>query len=241
MANGNDDTARVKIPGLSLGGAIQISNATMVTAVLGGIALTLVGCHFLNGHKKAKKWMKNKKRMNPDYIENKVFSDVMSFAANVNPNASTIVPIRNMVHRVRGRIKDLIQSYRSGDITAQEFDASVRNLYPLILDEMDIPPNSVPQHVVNQLDATIERVSDKILSGQLPVKIKTRMYKNHPGLATLHELGRERALSQGLGNKYGLKRKMAMHTNAGVYLKDANYAGWMRPEGYYGAWIRPDY
>lgn len=230
---------QVRIPGLTFGGALQVSNSTIVTTVLGAIAISLIGCHFMNGMKKHKERKKEWKRHSPRAVENKVMQDVVAFATNVDTVGHNLPQIRNMVHTLKDRIKDQIQAYRSGDITQSQFDASVRNMYPMILNEMGIPANTVPQHVVNKLDASIDRIADRILEGKLPVKVKFRMYKTNPGLAHLHELGRKRALEVGEGHKYGLKRKMAMHTSAGTYLKDANFAGWQRPEGYFGAWFRP--
>lgn len=229
---------QVRIPGLTFGGALQVSNSTIVTTVLGAIAISLIGCHFMNGMKKHHERKKEWKRHSPRAVENKVMQDVVAFATNVDTVGHNLPQIRNMVHTLKDRIKDQIQAYRSGDITQSQFDASVRNMYPMILNEMGIPANTVPQHVVNKLDASIDRIADRILEGKLPVKVKFRMYKTNPGLAHLHELGRKRALEVGEGHKYGLKRKMAMHTSAGTYLKDANF-GWTRPEGYYGAWFRP--
>lgn len=264
------DTATIRIPGLTVGGALQVSNTTVVTGVLGAIAISLIGMHFMNGMHKAKHRKKERFRNSPQAIENKVMGDVMAFASNIHSVGNNLPQIHNMVKTLRGRIKNQISAYRSGDLSAQEFDASVRNLYQMILDEMDIPPNTVPQHVVQKIDGMVDRVADRILEGKIPVKVKFRMYKNHPGLAQLHELGRERALEVGKGHKYGLKNKMAMHTNAGIYLKDvgwrrddhpgkgkawghnrdsplfpgnvhssSNFAGWQRPEGFFGAWFRP--
>lgn len=265
----NKDTAVVRIPGLSFGGALQVSNSTVIATVVGAIAISLLGCHFMSSMKKGHNRKKEWKRHSPRAVENKVMQDVVSFATNVNTVAHNLPQIRNMVHTMKDRIKDQIRAYRSGEITQSQFDASVRNMYPMILNEMGIPANTVPQHVVNKLDASVDRIADKILSGQLPVKTKFRMYKTNPGLAHLHDLGRQRALEMGQGHKYGLKNKMAMHTNAGVYLKDvgwrrddfpgkgkawghnrdsplfpgnvhsSNFAGWQRPEGYFGAWVRP--
>lgn len=214
-----NDVSVVKIPGITVGGALQVSNTTVVTLALASIAATFIGLHLLNGareghHKRKEMW-----RNNPMAIENKVMRDVVAFASNVNTVSNNLPQIRNMVHTLKDRIKDQIRGYRAGEISQSEFDNSVRNMYPMILDEMGIPANSVPAHVTNKLDATIDRVADKIASGQLPVKIKFRMYKNHPGLAQIHELGRQRALERGLGHKYGLKRVMGMHTDAGIYLR----------------------
>lgn len=218
-----NDTSTVRIPGLSFGGALQVSNTTIVTIVLGAIAASLVGMHFMNGMRKAHWKKKDWKRHSPNAIEDKVMGDVMAFASNIHTVGNNLPQIRNMVHTLRGRIKNLIDSYRAGEITQAEFDSTVRNLYPLILDEMNIPANTVPQHVVNKLDASIDRIADKILEGKIPAKVKFRMYKNHPGLSELHELGRQRALQVGRGHKYGLKRVTSMHTNAGIYLKDVGY------------------
>lgn len=229
MANNNKDVANVKIPGLSFGGALQVSNSTVVAMVVGAIAISWLGCNIMSGMKKARNKKKEWKRHSPRAVENKVMQDVMSFATNIDTVAHNLPQIRNMVHTMKDRIKDQIRAYREGEITQAQFDSSVRNMYPMILTEMGIPANTVPQHVVQKLDASVDRIADKILSGQLPVKTKFRMYKTNPGLAHLHELGRQRALEMGLGHKYGLRNKMAMHTNAGVYLKDSNYGAWVRP------------
>ena len=230
----------VRIPGLTFGGALQVSNSTIVTTVLGAVAISLIGMHFMNGMKKGHERKKEWKRHSPRAVENKVMQDVVAFATNVDTVAHNLPQIRNMVHTMKDRIKDQIRAYRDGEITQTQFDSSVRNMYPMILTEMGIPANTVPQHVVQKLDATVDRIADRILDGKIPVKVKFRMYKNNPGLAHLHELGRKRALEMGQGHKYGLKRKMAMHTNAAVYLKDSNFGGWSRPDGesYYGAWFR---
>lgn len=214
-----NDTSVVRIPGITVGGALQVSNTTVVTLALASIAATFIGLHLLNGAKEGHHRRKERWRNSPHAIENKVMRDVVAFASNVNTVSQNLPQIRNMVHTLKDRIKDQIRAYRSGDISQSEFDNSVRNMYPMILNEMGIPANSVPVHVTNKLDATIDRVADKIADGQLPVKVKFRLYKNHPGLAQIHELGRQRALSRGLGNKYGLKRVMGMHTKAGVYLR----------------------
>jgi hypothetical protein len=225
MAN---DVTTVRIPGLTLGGAIQVSNTTVITTALAAVGLALVGCHFMNGMKKAHHNKKEWKRHSPRAVENKVMQDVMAFATNIHTVADNLPQIRNMVHTLRDRIKDQIRSYRAGEITQAQFDASVRNMYPMILTELGIPANTVPQQVVNKLDATVDRIADRILEGKIPAKVKFRMYKTNPGLAHLHDLGRQRALEVGQGHKYGL-HKQAMHTSAAVYLKDANY-GWSRPD-----------
>jgi hypothetical protein len=258
----SNDTAVVRIPGLTFGGALQISNATVVTTALAAVAISLIGMHCLGGMKKAEKYKKEWKRHSPRAIENKVMRDVMSFSTNIHTVANNMPQIRNMVKTLRGRIRNQIQAYESGDITRQEFDTSVRSLYQMVLNEMGIPANSVPQHVVNKIDAMVDRVANGILDGNIPAKVKFRMYKNHPALSQLHELGRQRALEVGRGHKYGLK---ALHTSAGIYVKPyeregfkgrgkmwghdrdnplfpgnvhSNFAGWQRGEGYYGAWFR---
>jgi hypothetical protein len=228
---GNDVTT-VRIPGLTFGGAIQVSNTTIITTALAAVAISLIGCHFMGGMKKGKEKRKEWKRHSPQAIENKVMKDVMAFSTNINTVAHNMPQIRNMVHTLNGRIKDQIRAYTAGEITQAQFDSSVRNLYPVVLNEMGIPANTVPQHVVNKLDATIDRVAEKILEGRLPVKVKFRMYKNNPGLSQLHDLGRKRAMEMGRGHKYGLQQQ-AMHTSAGIYLKPAssssNFGAWQRP------------
>lgn len=225
MVNGKD-TSVVRIPGLTVGGALQLSNTSIIIASLAGVAISLAAMHFMEGSHRKEKWRGERFRNNPHAIKNKIFSDVVAFAADTNQVANNLPRIRAMVNTLNDRIKAQIAAYRSGAITQQQFDSTIRNMYPLILTELGIPPDTVPIHVQQQLDAKIDRIADKILEGQLPVKVKFRMYKNHPELAQLHALGRERALSVGQGHKYGLKRKMAMHTNAGVYLKEI---GWNRP------------
>lgn len=231
MANNGNDTTSVRIPGITFGGALQISNTTMIVTALSAVAITLAGMHFMKGMKKGKDFKKEWKRHSPRAVKNKVMRDVMSFASNIHTVGHNLPQIRNVVQTLDGRIKNQIQAYENGDITAQQFDASVRNMYPMVLTELGIPANTIPQQVTNRLDATVDRIADRILEGKLPVKVNFRMYKNYPGLTQLHELGRERALSSGKGHKYGLR---TMSTPAGVY-----FAGWQRPDNsYYGSWIR---
>lgn len=249
-----NDVATVRIPGITAGGAIQISNAAIVTTVLGAIAISLLGSHFMNGMKNAKWKKKHKMRTNPRAIENKIVKDVMAFSTNIETTAHHLPQIRNLTHTMKDRIKDQIRAYRAGEITQTQFDNNIRNMYQMVQTEMGIPANTIPQHVTQKIDASIDRIADRMLEGKIPVKIKYRMYKTNPGLSQLHALGRQRALEMGQGHKYGLKNKMAMHTSAGVYLKDV---GWNRdnfpgkgkmwghkrddpnfPGAHYGSWFR---
>src|SRR5215210_3065927 len=104
----------IRIPGLTFGGAVQLSNTTVVTTALAAVAIALVGCHFMNGMKKGhnnkKGWMRN----SPRAVENKVMQDVMSFATNIHTVADNLPQIKNMVHTLNGRIKDQIRAYRDG-------------------------------------------------------------------------------------------------------------------------------
>ena len=98
-------------------------------------------------------------------------------------------------------------------MTADQFDSTIRGLYPMVTEELGIPTNSLPQGINRKFDNKIDRIADSILAGELPAKIKFRMYKNHPGLSQLHEAGRRRAAEM-------IDRPVqSMHTSAGVYLR----------------------
>ena len=79
------------------------------------------------------------------------------------------------------------------------------------------------QGINRKFDNQIDRIADQILEGKLPAKIKFRMYKNNPGLAQLHDMGRRRAAEM-VGGPV-----QSMHTSAGVYL---------RPQSHFGSWER---
>ncbi len=214
------DIQSVRIPGLTFGGALQVSNTTVITAALAGVALSLVAMHCMSYNKQGKEWHKERKRHSPRAIEKKVLDDVVSFATDVHTVANNLQPVRNMIHTMRPRINATIDAYNRGEMTAEQFDSTIRNLYPIVAEELGIPVNSLPQGINRKFDNKIDRIADSILAGELPAKIKFRMYKTHPGLAQLHELGRKRALEVGQGHKYGLyKHPVAMHTSAGVYLR----------------------
>lgn len=215
-------TEVVRIPGLTFGGALQVSNTTVITAALAGVALSLVAMHCMDYNKKGKHWRKEWKRHSPRAIENKVLNDVVSFAANVHDVANNLPAVRNVIHTMRPRINATIDAYNRGELTAEQFDSTIRNLYPMVTEELGIPVDSLPAGINRKFDNQIERIADSIVAGEIPAKIKFRMYKNHPGLARLHDMGRRRAAELVDGPV------QAMHTSAGVYVK-----GWER-EGFKG-------
>jgi hypothetical protein len=222
---------QIRIPGLTFGGALQVSNTTIVTAALAGVAISALIMHCLNYNHKGKHMQKEWKRHSPKAIQKQIFQDVVSFAADAHQVGQNLPAVRNVITTMNNQIRGTIDAYRRGDITAQQFDTTVRNMYPAVLEELGIPPSNVPMNITRNLDNKIDRIADRILEGQIPVKVKFRMYKNHPGLAKMHELGRERALEMGQGHKYGLHRQ-AMHTSAGVYLP---------PQSHFGSWERQYY
>lgn len=222
------DITNVRIPGLTVGGALQVSNTTVITAALAGVALSLVAMHCMSYNKKGKEWHKERKRHSPRAIEKKVLDDVISFSTDVHTVANNLPTVRNLIHTMRPRINATIDAYNRGELSKTEFDSTIRGLYPMVTEELGIPVSSLPLGINRKFDNQIDRIADSILEGRLPAKVKFRMYKNHPGLAQMHELGRQRALEVGQGNKYGL-HKQAMHTSAGVYL---------RPQSHFGSWER---
>lgn len=219
---------QIRIPGLTFGGALQVSNTTIVTGALAGVAIAALVMHCLNYNHKGKHMQKEWKRHSPKAVQNQIFQDVVSFAADAQQIGQNLPAVRNVITSMNNQIRGTIDAYRRGEITAQQFDTTVRNMYPEVLEELGLAASDVPVKIANNLDAKVDRIAERILEGQIPVKVKFRMYKDHPGLAKMHELGRERALEMGRGHKYGLQ---AMHTSAGVYLKP-----WQRP-GFKGkAW-----
>ena len=206
-------TETVRIPGLTFGGALQISNTTVITAALAGVALSLVAMHCMDYNKKGKHWRKEWKRHSPGSIEKKVLSDVVSFATDVHQVANHLPAVRNVIHSMRPRINATIDAYNRGELTAEQFDSTIRGLYPMVTEELGIPVDTLPLGINRKFDNQVDRIADSILEGKLPAKIKFRMYKNHPGLAALHDMGRKRAAQ--LVNR----PVQAMHTSAGVYLR----------------------
>ena len=206
-------TETVRIPGLTFGGALQISNTTVITAALAGVALSLVAMHCMDYNKKGKNYRKEWKRHSPRAIEKKVLHDVVSFATDVHQVANNLQPVRNVIHTMRPRINATIDAYNRGELTAEQFDSTIRGLYPIVTEELGIPVDSLPAGINRKFDNKIDKIADSILEGKIPAKIKFRMYKNHPGLAQLHDMGRRRAAE--LVNR----PVQAMHTSAGVYLR----------------------
>ena len=216
------DITSVRIPGLTFGGALQVSNTTVITAALAGVALSLVAMHCMDYNKKGKNFHKEWKRHSGRAVEKKVLDDVVSFATDVHTVANNLQPVRNFIHTMRPRINATIDAYNRGEMSAEQFDSTIRNLYPMVAEELGIPVNSLPQGINRKFDNHIDRIADSILEGKIPAKIKFRMYKNHPGLSQLHDMGRRRALERA-------HTTQAMHTSAGVYL---------RPQSHFGSWER---
>jgi len=211
MAN---DIQTVRIPGLTVGGALQVSNTTVITAALAGVALSLVAMHCMSYNKQGKNWHKERKRHSPRAIEKKVLADVISFATDVHTVANNLPAVRNVIHTMRPRINATIDAYNRGEMSSEQFDSTIRNLYPMVAEELGIPINSLPAGINRKFDNKIDHIADAILKGQLPAKVKFRMYKTHPGLSQLHDMGRRRALQ--LANR----PVQSMHTSAGVYLRE---------------------
>ena len=206
-------TETVRIPGLTFGGALQISNTTVITAALAGVALSLVTMYCMDYNKKGKHWRKEWKRHSPGAIEKKVLNDVVSFATDVGTVANNLPAVRNVIHTMRPRINATIDAYNRGELTAEQFDSTIRGLYPMVTEELGIPVNTLPHGINRKFDNQINRIADSIVAGELPAKIKFRMYKNHPRLAALHDMGRRRAAEI-------LDRPVqSMHTSAGIYLR----------------------
>ena len=221
MAN---DVSVVRIPGVTVGGALQVSNTTIIALALAGIVLSVGAMHCLSYNKQGKNWNKERKRHSGRRIEKKVLDDVISYATDVTKVAHSLPAVRNLIHTMRPRINATIDAYNRGEMSKEQFDSTIRNLYPMVTQELGIPVNALPAGINNKFDNKIDKIADSILEGKLPAKIKFRMYKNHPGLAAMHEMGRKRALSMANTNY-----AQALHTSAGVYL---------RPQSHYGSWER---
>ena len=237
MTNGND-TSIIRIPGLTFGGAIQLSNTTVIMTVLGAIAVSVIGMHTLTKGKKEWKRRNNRRGMRTGVLQNKVLHDVISYSADATQVGRNLPQIKNVVRSLQGRIQDLKRSFYRGEITKAAFDVEIGSMYQQVLTELNIPPNTVPIHLVNQYNAKIERLADKVEEGRLPTKLNFRLYKNHPDLNAFYVAGRNRAVQRnatanvlgweregfpGQGKAWGHRRDDPLFPGAG-----SHYAGWMR-------------
>lgn len=218
MANGSI----VRIPGLTVGGALQVSNTTVVVATLGAITAAMFGLYCIDGWKKDKKRKQHRMMTNPDIIESSVMRDVMSYATNIGTIGNNLIPIRNLVHSMRAGIKDLIQRYRRGEIGKAEFVAEINGLYARVLAELNIPQNTIPVNIVNNINAKVDSIVNAIEAGQLPLNIKSRLYKNHPELAEYHNLAKERVMQRAGQFNWGQIKKKAF-LGGGRYAKDSSW------------------
>lgn len=194
MANGNDTI--VKIPGITVGGALQVSNTTVVMVTLASVAAAIIGMHTM------KRWDRNDRKhqrrrgMRTGVLQNKVLHDVISYSADAQQVGRNLPQIKNVVRSLQSRIQDLKRAYYRGEITKAAFDTEIGSMYQQVLTELNIPPNTVPIHITNQFNAKIERLADKIEEGHLPVKLRSRLWKNHPRLASFYAAGRDRYLQR---------------------------------------------
>lgn len=219
MANGS---SIVRIPGVTIGGALQLSNTTVVVATVGAVAAAMFGLYCIDGWKKEKKRKQHRLMTNPDVIENSIMHDVMSYATNTGTIANNLMPIRNLVHSMRSRIKDLIQRYRRGEIGKPEFVSEINGLYARVLAELNIPQNTIPVNIVNNINAKVDGIVNAIESGQIPLKIQGRLYKNHPELAEYHNLAKERVMQRAGQFNWGQIKKKAF-LGGGSYAKDGSW------------------
>lgn len=201
MANG--------IPGITVGGALQLSNTAIIATVLGVAALGMFGANFMKNHNKNKWRHKRNMMSHPKVVENNVIRDVVSYATDVNMVARNLRPIGNFVRTMRPQMNELIKRFRRGEITQEEYTNEINGLYERVLMELNIPQNTIPKQITNTINAKIDRIADKIEQGKIPRNIKFRMWKNHPDLDALHKIARGRAKKSYLGG--------------GSYLNDHSY------------------
>lgn len=219
MANGS---SIVRIPGLTVGGALQVSNTTVVVATVGAIAAAMFGLYCIDGLKGMKRRKQERLMTNPDVVENSIMHDVMSYATNTGTIANNLLPIRNLVHSMRSKIRDLIQRYRRGEIGKAEFVSEINGLYARVLAELNIPQDTIPVNITNNINAKVEQIVNGIEAGTIPFKLKTRVYKNHPELAEYHNLAKERVMQRVGQFNWGQIKKKAF-LGGGSYAKDGSW------------------
>jgi hypothetical protein len=195
MANGS---SVISIPGLTIGGALQVSNSTVIMLTLGAVAASIIGMHTMKKWKKDSSYDRKRRGMRTGVLQNKVLHDVISYAADAQQVGRNLPAIKNAVRLLRDRIQDLKRSYFRGEITRAAFDTEIASLHQQVQAELQIPENPRPYHLINQFNARIDRLADKIEEGRLPRKINFRLYKNHPNLAAFYAAGKARYIQRRL-------------------------------------------
>jgi hypothetical protein len=197
MANGSSSSV-ISIPGLTVGGALQVSNSTIVMLTLGAIATSIIGMHAMKRWSKNSKQDRRRRGMKTGALQNKVLHDVISYSADAQQVGRNLPQIKNAVRLLQSKIQDLKRAYFRGEISRSAFDIEIASLHQQVQAELNLPTNPRPFHLINQFNAKIDRLADKVEEGRLPTRLNFRLYKNHPRLNAFYVAGRERAMERKL-------------------------------------------
>jgi hypothetical protein len=165
---------------------------------LGAIAASIIGMHTMKSWRKHERHNRNRRGMKTGVLQNKVLHDVISYAADAQQVGRNLPAIKNAVRLLQSRIQDLKRSYFRGEISRAQFDTEIAALHQQVQTELQLPTNPQPFHLINQFNAKIDRLADKIEEGRLPRRLNFRLYKNHPNLNAFYVAGKQRAVEREL-------------------------------------------